>query len=233
MATRRRKQADIDRAARAKYSRLARAGVPKELLPTLPDLTGDTARAFINRGNDRYRFVQDVNGEWLSRKELNALRSQTRKAQREANRIIAGVNARYGNERFNVTGDSGTYRTVADDSPVERRRAYTRDVGKISSFRDLRKYYDRVAGITKEYFEENDEQWKENFITAVEDAYGQEGGAPLIELVQNMSTEEFVYTMITNDVSIEFVYTSTELEDSLMEMIEIFERGELEFSERT
>lgn len=132
-----------------------------------------------------------------------------------------------------MTGDSGTYRTVADDSPVERRRAYTRDVGKIPSFRDLRKYYDRVSGITKEYFEENDDQWKENFITAVEDAYGQEGGAPLIELVQNISTEAFVYTMITNDISIEFVYTSTELEDALMDMLETFERGELEFSERT
>lgn len=209
-----------------KLQRLRRAGVPESLLPTLPSTTNknavDQLRAFLNRGNDRYRYIQDSNGEWISRRDFAALQRRTELAKRNANALITEFNARYGDQPFKVQGETTDYRTVAKDSFVDPARLFTKDVRSISSISELNKYYSRVSRVTPAYFEKADAQWRDNTAKAILEVHGSAGQELVDFIYDDLPLDEFVKAMYTNDISTGYVYTDADRDDALSNLWDIF-----------
>lgn len=226
---------DYDKALKAfmrKRSRLLKMGVPSEKLMAVPTLSDnatkkdisraiDTMKSFTNRGADSYRFVKDAEGQWLSVREKNILVKSSKAAQKQANKAIDEFNRRYEDLPFYARDVKESVGTVKRNPNIDPMYKFSKNVKRMDSFDEMRNYMNRMEKYTKEYFNERDELWKQNMVKAIEMVHG-EDGADLADLIENMSTEEFAKIMITNDISIGYVYTERLRKDELNYLSDLF-----------
>lgn len=141
--------------------------------------------------------------------------------QREVNERIDQIAARFSAREFTVRGLDGDFGTVADQGDRFQFYRYRADIGQMTADQ-LHNYLSRLNEWTDDAFYEMDERWRQNTITAIIDVHGVRSSRRLVNWIQNMSIEQFIEIMYTNDVSIEYVYTDEGRDGALEELAAYF-----------
>lgn len=172
------------------------------------------AKFFTNRNN--YRYVKNRHGIVVSRQEYGMLADNIRKANRIAKATLKKVDQM----TFTSRGEDTAMRVLDRRLMKDPLYDYLRSKTTKSVFDQARSYeqffsiMEREEGrATQEHWNEKRTLFQQNFIEAINTAFGKERAKDVIKMVAGLTPKEFEMLYLTEDImDFDFVYDENQPE---------------------
>lgn len=100
---------------------------------------------------------------------------------------------------------------------------YSKSFDSFTSEKEFDSYLARLVNFNEERLMKNDEQFRDNFISAIRYVYGEEKSKEAASIIKAMSIEDFIREVYVRDIDISFVYTEEDRDNAWENLLSILE----------